>query len=106
MSSKTKIFVIRTKELIYTAIFLALFILLIVLLVQMFAKQPPKTEDYNVSNSAIRTEAYNVSSSAIQMETQASLGIRRSPLGDTATLPTFGPSGRQERLNCCAKNLL
>lgn len=94
MSSKTKIFVIRTKELIYTAIFLALFILLIVLLVQMFTKQPPKTEDYNVSNSAI------------QMEAQASLGIRRSPLGDTATLPTFGPSGRQERLNCCAKNLL
>ena len=35
---------------------------------------------------------------------QASLGIRRSPLGDTATVPTFGPSGRQERLNCCAKN--
>lgn len=35
----------------------------------------------------------------------ASDGIRRSPLGDNATLPTFGPSGRQERLNCCVKNL-
>lgn len=34
---------------------------------------------------------------------QASEGMRRSPLGDTATLPTFGPSGRQERLNCCWK---
>lgn len=121
MSSKTKIFVIRTKELIYTAIFLALFILLIVLLVQMFTKQPPKTEDYNVFNApssaiwadarngsdpAIRADVYKVSSSAIQMDAQASLGIRRSPLGDTATLPTFGPSGRHERLNCCAKNLL
>ena len=48
---------------------------------------------------------YNFSSSLCHRRTQASLGIRRSPLGDTATDPTFGPSGRQERLNCCAKNL-
>lgn len=88
MSSKTKIFVIRTKELIYTAIFLGLLILLVFLLVQMFSKKPPKTDDYNVSNPAI------------QMAEDASLGIRRSPLGDTATVPTFGPSGKQERLNC------
>ena len=33
----------------------------------------------------------------------ASLGIRRSPRGDTAAEPTFGPSGRQERLNCWLK---
>ena len=54
MSSKTKIFVIRTKELIYTIVFVALLI----------------------------------------------LGILRSPLGEMDTVPTFGPSGRQERLNC------
>lgn len=35
----------------------------------------------------------------------ASLGILQSPLGDSATVPTFGPSGRQERLNCWEKNL-
>ena len=35
----------------------------------------------------------------------ASLGIRKSPRGDTATLPTLGPSGKQERLNCWLKNL-
>ena len=35
----------------------------------------------------------------------ASLGILQSPRGERATLPTFGPSGRQERLNCCEKNL-
>ena len=29
----------------------------------------------------------------------ASLGIRQSPRGDRLTLPTFGPSGIQERLN-------
>ena len=36
----------------------------------------------------------------------ASLGILQSPLGDSATVPTFGPSGRQERLNCWMKNRL
>ena len=35
--------------------------------------------------------------------TEASLGIRQSPLGLRLTLPTFGPSGKQERLNCCEK---
>ena len=94
MSSKTKIFVIRTKELIYTVVFAALLILLIFLLVQMFDKKPQKTEDYNIS----------IPSSQITAE--ASLGMRRSPLGESATVPTFGPSGRQDLLNCCAKNLL
>lgn len=36
----------------------------------------------------------------------ASLGILQSPRGDKETLPTFGPSGRHERLNCWVKNLL
>ncbi len=46
------------------------------------------------------------SASSIHSRTLASEGILRSPLGDNATLPTLGPSGRQDRLNCCAKNLL
>ena len=33
----------------------------------------------------------------------ASDGIRQSPRGESVTVPTFGPSGRQERLNCCVK---
>ena len=37
MSAKTKILVVKMRELIYTAIFLALIILLIVLLVAMFS---------------------------------------------------------------------
>lgn len=44
--------------------------------------------------------------SSIHNFTQASEGIRQSPRGESVTLPTFGPSGRQERLYCCAKNLL
>ena len=45
------------------------------------------------------------SNSSIQIRAHASDGILRSPLGESATEPTFGPSGRQERLNCWAKNL-
>ena len=46
---------------------------------------------------------FKCSISSIQIRTDASLGILKSPLGDTATVPTFGPSGKQERLNCCEK---
>lgn len=33
----------------------------------------------------------------------ASDGMRQSPLGERHTLPTLGPSGIHERLNCWAK---
>src|SRR6516225_9516070 len=36
----------------------------------------------------------------------ASLGMRQSPRGERLIEPTFGPSGRQERLNWLAKNRL
>ena len=42
----------------------------------------------------------SASSSVCHSTIFASLGIRQSPRGDTATEPTFGPSGRQFRLNC------
>ena len=44
------------------------------------------------------------SSSSSHSRATASEGIRQSPRGDRDTLPTLGPSGRQERLNCWAKN--
>lgn len=37
--------------------------------------------------------------------TLRSVGILQSPRGESATEPTFGPSGRQERLNCWRTNL-
>ena len=43
---------------------------------------------------------HNSSHSLSHNAQQASLGIRQSPRGDKEILPTFGPSGRQERLNC------
>ena len=34
------------------------------------------------------------------IDEDASEGIRQSPRGDSPTLPTLGPSGIHERLNC------
>jgi hypothetical protein len=38
-----------------------------------------------------------------QVDASASLGIRQSPRGERLTLPTFGPSGTHDRLNCWLK---
>ena len=46
----------------------------------------------------------SVSSSACHSAAEASLGIRQSPRGDRAAVPTLGPSGTQLRLNCWEKN--
>ncbi len=43
---------------------------------------------------------YKFSISLSQIVELASLGILQSPLGLIEILPTLGPSGRQERLNC------
>mgnify|MGYP002512407217 CR=1 FL=1 len=51
-------------------------------------KNAPKTIDY------------------LNEENDASDGILQSPLGLNEILPTFGPSGKQERLNCWLKNRL
>lgn len=47
------------------------------------------------------TAAYSSSRSQAAFDT--SLGMRQSPRGDRLTVPTFGPSGNTERLNCCSK---
>lgn len=57
MSSKTKIFVIHTKELIYTGIFLLLGIVLLILLISMFtpddsANDPAPKTTQEVQSSA------------------------------------------------------
>ena len=43
---------------------------------------------------------YKASISLSHMAELASLGILQSPLGLIEILPTLGPSGKQERLNC------
>ena len=46
----------------------------------------------------------SISNSACHRSIRASLGIRQSPRGESATVPTLGPSGTQFRLNCWEKN--
>ena len=53
-----------------------------------------------------RRSGYRFSHSSIHSLDEASLGMRQSPRGLRQQLPTLGPSGRQLRLNCCAKKRL
>ena len=50
------------------------------------------------------SQFYSCSHCCIHRALTASDGMRQSPRGDSVTVPTFGPSGRQERLNCWIKN--
>lgn len=63
--AKTKIIVIQTKELIYTAIFAGLGILLILLLVFMFL--PSKSSDENKTEKAGSTYAPGVYTSQVKL---------------------------------------
>ena len=56
-----------------------------------------------IIDSPLLLEIYNDFISSSHNFEEASLGIRQSPRGERVTLPTFGPSGRHERLNCCEK---
>ena len=47
--------------------------------------------------------SFRFSTSSIQRAETASEGILQSPRGERLTLPTLGPSGTQERLNCWEK---
>lgn len=52
----------------------------------------------------LSVEFYSDSASRSHSDTEASLGMRQSPRGERLIEPTFGPSGRAERLNCWLKN--
>ena len=65
---------------------------------------PRNLPGVNVDFKANQRASYpSASTSASQASPLASLGIRQSPRGESATEPTFGPSGMAERLNCCEK---
>lgn len=63
MSAKTKIMVIKMRELIYTAIFLGLIILLVVLLVLMFR---PKFQNQKASSQQTETKEQSSESDTAQ----------------------------------------
>lgn len=77
MSSKTKIMVVKRREIIYTVIFLALIILLIVLLITMFNSKPSDKQ-----NSALKTTQTSTKADTAQYIA----GIYTTPvtLGDSA----------------------
>ena len=90
MSAKTKILVVKMRELIYTAIFLALIILLIVLLVAMFSSDDagePERAGKNTGQEAVLSE----DAPADETGTEE---IRPVPPGhrQPATQPGFIPS--------------
>ena len=51
----------------------------------------------------IKPPPYSSFKSSSHAAADASDGMRQSPRGLSEQVPTFGPSGKQERLNCCAK---
>lgn len=70
MSSKTKIVVLRMKELIYTGIFVFLGILLILLLIYMFAPKnadSPQKEDADRYVPGVYTSSIMLNSSAVDI---------------------------------------
>ena len=72
------------------------------------AARPPTPSPCDDPKGVCPLLDHSSSSSASQRSEQASDGMRRdgmrrSPRGLTAAEPTLGPSGRQLRLNCCAK---
>ncbi len=60
---------------------------------------------FNLHGGGFLLFNYSIRSNSLShASAHASDGILRSPRGDSATEPILGPSGRQERLNCCWKN--
>ena len=68
-----------------------------------FVKKRNSFYDFSAIQFLSFAISVNCSTSSIQILLLASLGILQSPRGERLTLPTFGPSGIQLRLNCCAK---
>ncbi len=69
MSSKTKIVVLKSKELIYTGIFIVLGIMLILLLFYMFS--PDKNKDNNVEKNDIKVTTTQTSTEPTTEELSA-----------------------------------
>lgn len=70
MSAKTKIFVFKFRELVYTAIFLGLAILLIVLLVLMFGPKKDKAKTTPETQTGEAAYIPGVYSSSLQLSDQ------------------------------------
>lgn len=114
MSSKTKIVVLRMKEIIYTAIFIGLGILLVMLLFIMFRpkKDTPVTSDQVLYIPGIYTASLTLGSQEVNVEVAVDAdritSISMVPLSDSvATMfPLVQPSLSNLTAQICEKQSL
>lgn len=125
MSAKTKIMVVKMRELIYTAIFLVLIILLAVLLIFMFSSKPKETTSTTSPTAPEQTSTADAQYIAGVYTTPITLGdstvdvevvvdenhinsIRLVNLSETATAmyPLVSPSLEDIAAQVCQKQSL
>lgn len=114
MSSKTKIVVLRMKEIIYTAIFLGLGILLVLLLFIMFRpkKDAPASSEEILYIPGVYTTALRLGSQEVNVEVAVDQGrinsISMVPLSDSVTTmyPLVQPSFENLTSQICASQSL
>ncbi len=114
MSSKTKIVVLRMKEIIYTAIFLGLGILLLLLLFIMFRpkKDAPASSEEILYIPGIYTTALRLGSQEVNVEVAVDQerikSISMVPLSDSVTTmyPLVQPSFENLTSQICASQSL
>ena len=96
MSSKTKIVVLRMKEIIYTAIFIGLAIFLILLFFFMFRseKEAPAPTAESVSPAVYAPGVYSASLSLGRQNVNVEVAVSPVPLSDSvaAMYPLIQPS--------------
>lgn len=114
MSSKTKIVVLRMKEIIYTAIFLGLGILLVLLLFIMFrpGKDAPAASDKALYTPGVYSTALRLGTQEVNVEvavdTSQITSVTMVPLSDSvATMyPLVQPSFQNLADQICASQTL
>ena len=102
MSSKTKIIVLHMREVVYTAVFLLLAIILAVVLFFMFGSGQKKNNAADAQSRykpGIYTSSIKLNDNTFDLEVTVDADKIKS-----IRLVNLSES-RQERLNCCAKNL-
>ena len=101
MSAKTKIIVLKSKELIYTGIFIILGILLILLLWYMFSPKQDNDDNTSATTQTIATyqpgvysSQLNIGGTALELDEHAVRHLEVMNLNDTVTTmyPLLSPS--------------
>ena len=113
MSSKTKIVVLRMKEIIYTAVFIGFGIFLILLLVIMFRpKKDTPASKGTVYHPGVYSSALHLGSQEVNVEVTVDAveitGVTLVPLSDSvsAMYPLVAPSAKNLSGQICATQSL